>query len=137
MPDDDHPWSLDSKKRDTKERGDQPRCSRCDACGEARAGLDVTPGKCDNPEHPDCLFKPQELPQVQPGTLEQFDKMSWTRGINIRYARGRRWFLLLEMAGADRVRLQEIAKARGFRRGWVEHAIAEAQRNERRRGIAA
>jgi hypothetical protein len=47
----------------------------------------------------------------------------WADGLSL-FARGRQWFQLLDRAGTDLSRLQEIADARGFKRGWIKHQLA-------------
>jgi len=47
----------------------------------------------------------------------------WADGLSL-LARGRQWFELLDRAGTDTSRLQEIADARGFKRGWIKHQLA-------------
>jgi hypothetical protein len=47
----------------------------------------------------------------------------WAEGLSL-LARGRQWFQLLDRAGMDIGRLQEIADARGFKRGWIKHQLA-------------
>lgn len=80
-----------------------------------------------------------ELRQVG-GELVRFtDPLAWTLGIDIAAARGRDFFRLLDLSEEMPDRLGQIAKARGYKRGWVRHIIAEraAARSRRPEQVAA
>jgi hypothetical protein len=51
------------------------------------------------------------------------DPFAWAEGIVLATASGRDWHRLMELAGVDEDRLRQIAKARGFKRGWVKHRV--------------
>ena len=61
----------------------------------------------------------------------------WSRGIPLdkESTKGRRWFRLLEMADTDEDKLEQIRKARGYKKPWVAHKIRE--RAETKAGVAA
>jgi hypothetical protein len=55
---------------------------------------------------------------------------AWVGGIDLRTARGADWDELMRRAHHDPTRLQQIAKARGFRPGWVWHALRTSSQNK-------
>ncbi len=52
---------------------------------------------------------------------------AWAGGIDLCTARGAEWTELMAHANGEPARLQQIAAARGFRRGWVYYASEAAQ----------
>ena len=138
LPDAPHVWSLDSKKRTTAERQKAMAiCRACAACGEVFA----TGGghACALPDDPDCLFKPRVLPERE-GVLAVIEATpAWAHGIDIKNSYGWRLRQLIQHAGTDPARLRQIQTARGYKRGWVQHALQEAaeRRAATHRGAAA
>jgi hypothetical protein len=55
----------------------------------------------------------------------------WACGIALETARGREWFRLLDCAGTDLERLEQIREARGFKKGWPRFALANRHRINR------
>jgi hypothetical protein len=140
LPDAPHVWSLDSKKRPQADRRKAAvGCRVCPTCGEVfAAGADRE--NCALPDDPDCLFRPRILPE-RDGVLQEFTaghSPPWARGIDIKHATGSRWYQLIQHAGTDPMRLRQIAEARGYRRGWIHHAMQEAlDKQQNGRGGAA
>jgi superfamily II DNA or RNA helicase len=128
LPDAGHAWSLDSTKRTPAERQQSAvGCRVCGACGEVFA-TGATHDACALPDEPECLFRPQILPERE-GVLAEFvpgASPAWTRGIDITHATGWRWFQLLANAGTDPSRLRQIQLARGYKPGWARYALREA-----------
>jgi hypothetical protein len=56
------------------------------------------------------------MPRVGDGVLEEIISPPWANGLDIRNARGWRWFELMRLAGADTARLRQIQTARGFKK---------------------
>lgn len=78
---------------------------------------------------------PRELPEVEgeltdaraamPGPNVNPERSGWAAGIDMATAKGRDWFRLLDLAEDDLDRLKEIAKARGYKRGWAQYKAEE------------
>jgi DNA repair protein RadD len=140
LPDAAHKWSLDSKNRTQADRQKTAvGCRVCPACSEVFAtGADRE--NCALPDDPDCLFRPRVLPE-RAGVLQEFTaghSPPWARGIDIKHATGWRWYQLIQHAGTDPMRLRQIAEARGYRRGWIRHAMQEVRdKQQNTRGGAA
>jgi hypothetical protein len=129
-------WSLDSKKRKTREA----IVRQCKVCfGVWGAG---EKSECANRALPDCLFtsvaKPDEpvaLPEYVPGVLEQVaERPRWAGGIDILRASGPEWRALVNRA-RTREQLAEIARMRGYKPTWP-YVILQ-QRKQRNAGRAA
>jgi DNA repair protein RadD len=122
-----HVWSLDSQRRTLAERqkaGTGLRtCRACDGIFAAGVGGEYC-GVAG------CLFE-QRIIHEQDGDLEEVASPVWAHGLDIRNARGWQWFQLLQHAGANRTRLQEIQIARGYKPAWVRYAPAEAEQKWR------
>ena len=122
-----HAWSLDSQRRTLAERQKAAAglrtCRICD--GIFAAGVAGEDCGIDG-----CLFAPRIIHE-QDGELEDVASSAWAHGIDIRNAHGWQWFQLLQHAGVNRARLQEIQIARGYKPGWVRHALAEAEQKWR------
>jgi DNA repair protein RadD len=125
-----HEWSLDSKKRTQADRQKATAsCRQCKACGEMFA-TGAGPDACPMQDYSDCLFQPRVLPE-RDGVLEEFvPPPAWTRGIDIRHARGWQWFQLLQHADGDPARLRQIQMARGYKAGWTRYAVQEAREKQ-------
>jgi superfamily II DNA or RNA helicase len=130
LPDAPHEWSLNAKRRTQSERQQAAAgCRTCKACTEVfptGAGRDMCP-VLDAED--DCIFRPRVLPERE-GELVAFaandSSPPWACGLDIRTVRGSQWLLLLQRADGDPGRLREIQVARGYKRGWVSHAVQEA-----------
>lgn len=147
MPDADREWTLDGKVKREKDAG----VTTCEVCfktfpkGAARqlaegcAGFDgeICP-------YGDESESQKEPPQVVDGELQVVtdirpcDPMrpAWAGGLSIERGptSGRAWFRLLDLADTED-KLREIAKARGYKRGWVQHAMRA--RTETMAGVTA
>jgi DNA repair protein RadD len=140
LPDAPHQWSLDSKKRTQADRQKAAvGCRVCPTCSEVFA-TGAGHAACPLPDDPACLFRPRILPERE-GVLQEFTaghSPPWACGIDIKHAAGWRWYQLMQHAGADPMRLRQIAEVRGYRRGWIRHALQEARdkQQNRRRGAA-
>ncbi len=113
-------WTLDAKKR--KEREASVR--QCKICYQVfDAG---TRGECESRANPECLFttvpreaEPAAIPEAVAGELVAVsDRPAWAGGIDILRASGPEWRALLGRA-RTREQLTEIARARGYKPGWV------------------
>ncbi len=125
LPDAAHKWSLDAKKRVIGRP--PPPYRKCRACDEAFP-FTATLADCPHPGTPECLFA-RGIPTEVAGSLTEIaERPSWTKGLNIREARGPEWFELLRRADGREDRLRTIQLVRGFRRGWVIHSIREHAR---------
>ncbi len=118
-------WTLDAKKRKQREAGVR-QCKVCYQVFDAGAS-----GECENRANPECLFTSVvrevpslDLPQAVAGELVAAeDRPAWAGGIDILRASGPEWRALLGRA-RTREQLQEIARARGYKPGWVHHILA-------------
>ena len=92
-----------------------------------KRGEDICPYLEAPEEQPEAAAKP-----VMAGDLEEvtdvrpIDHPEWAGGLSL-WATGRQFFQLLDRAGADPERLGQIARTRGYKRGWVKHKIAERE----------
>ncbi|MEI7608058.1 MAG: DEAD/DEAH box helicase [Rhodospirillaceae bacterium] len=120
LPDDPREWALTSERRQRQSNDNGPAVRQCPSCFCCHRPAAVCP---------ECGWKyapvVRELEQ-RAGKLVQIERPEdWAPGIDIANARGHQWFRLLESAGSNENRLRQIAKARGFRRGWVQHRMRE------------
>ena len=127
LPDDPRSWSLDSaarKKRDSESLPTVKQCPMCFCCHRPAV-------KCPECGH-EYVVEARQV-EVQAGSLKEIAREKpedWCEGIDLVAARGWYWFKLLRLAGDKPHRLKQIAQARGFRRGWVQHQLAaQAQPN--------
>jgi len=124
LPDADRVWSLDAKK---KKPGEQP-IAQCETCFRVFA---VGPNWRDDAECPEpvqpvgCILEPKpagakDMPEQVDGTLEQITVSPvWAAGLNIATAPLKASLRLAE----TEQQVREIAKARGFKPGWVRHVM--------------
>jgi superfamily II DNA or RNA helicase len=126
LPDAPHEWSLNSKARKKKEQSAEVAPVRaCSAC-DAVFPIGTTSADCPDPDADGCIFARRGPIEVA-GTLRQIDPQpEWACGINIRTARGRDWFRMLELAGGCEDRLRTIQIIRGFKPGFVFKAMQAA-----------
>jgi DNA repair protein RadD len=125
LPDAPHEWSLNSKKRTQVDRQQATagcrKCKGCDAVFQTGTRGDM----CSMPDAEDCLFHPRVLPE-RAGQLGEVVSPPWACGIDLRDARGSRWFQLIQNAAGDPARLRQIQVACGYRPAWVRYAVHEA-----------
>lgn len=132
LPDDPHDWSLDATKRTTAQRKEVRPSRQCKTCG-AVFPLSARQEPCAGV--PDCLFQavvPEqvagELVEVARDPLEAQFRPAWARGRDLRF--DALWRLQTYAEGrADR--LQQIAQAKGYKKGWAWHAEGAWARGER------
>jgi hypothetical protein len=97
--------------------------------------LDLSRG-CPSDAYPkaDCpFFGAMSQATVRENTIETIDgelvpyqapvTAEWCAGLDMRKASGHDYSRLLRAAGDDPVRLYEIAQARGYHPGWIDHRI--------------
>jgi superfamily II DNA or RNA helicase len=133
MPDASRDWSLDSAKRKT----DAPGISTCEQCFRA---FQVKPDwradeTCAEGQPEGCILAPVEKEaaakaklEVVAGDLEVVTNTPhWSDGLNLVTARGPDFEELLGLADTPE-KLKEIARARGFKHGWVRHVMASRHR---------
>ena len=94
LPDSDHEWSLDATKRTRADRRQQEvaRCRKClvrDEVFLTGAGPDM----CSTPEVQGCVFRPRIMAE-RDGELEDVGSAPWAHGLDIRNAKGWRWYQL-------------------------------------------
>ncbi|MDA8230751.1 MAG: DEAD/DEAH box helicase [Magnetospirillum sp.] len=130
LPDEPRNWSLTAPKRTRKPSESGPAVRQCPTCYAVHRPTAACP-ECGHQYAPMV----REL-EHRDGQLVELRRGDWTGGIDLAGARGRDWFALLEAAGGDIKRLRQIARARGFRRGWATHRMNEWNR-KRKQEIAA
>ena len=123
LPDAPRGWSLEGRKK----RAAGPGVRTCETCFAVVAKGD--PVECDADPCPLQYEGGAGGGQTDPvevdGELEAVaDPLAWADGYDIRAARGRAWFELLELADTKE-KLDMIARARGYKRGWVQHVLRE------------
>jgi DNA repair protein RadD len=126
LPNAPYDWSLDGIKRAARQRKAAAECCRtCAACT-----LVFGPGQgkdlCPTPGVEGCLFPGAALLDERDGELQEIYTPAWAGGLHLRDASGADRRQLLERAGADRERLQQIQEARGYKQGWVYFQGLEA-----------
>jgi superfamily II DNA or RNA helicase len=121
LPDDPREWSLNAVRRARKPADTGPAIRQCPDCYAVHRPAAACP-ECG---HRYALMV-REL-EHRDGQLAEVVRGDWTGGIDIASARGREWFTLLDAAGDNIGRLRQIARARGFRRGWAMHRLRERQ----------
>ena len=114
-----HTWTLDSRRRKAASvSGIQqcPACYRIFERGEIVA--------CDSDE-PNCLMRPKEkrtIIQVDGELYKLEDSPAWAAGASLALAKGDEWKNLLQRAETI-TQLAEIARARGYKPGWINHVL--------------
>jgi superfamily II DNA or RNA helicase len=113
LPNDEHKWSLEGRPKAPVQYG--APLKRCPNCGALiAAGCHACP-------HCGCVCVNTELPAEAPGRLVQVteDERLMMALRSFSFPRALRW------AGADEGRLRQVARARGYQRGWVFHRLEE------------
>lgn len=128
LPDMDREWSLVTKVKTLAP------VKTCDVCYRTFATHPKWREEqtCDwEPEYPpDCALVPvpvtgnERLPPGKVhGLLEEITSSNhWTGRLSLVSATGRDWYELLDRADTEE-KLRQIAIARGYRRGWVQHVL--------------
>lgn len=132
LPDAPRVWTLEGKPK--REAAPTHTCQVCyrvfvasaawrdgESCREIAAGPDCILA-AGAPDDTSGRVEPETtagelVPVVAPAAVPPPD---WARGIDVRAARGDDWKRLLRLADTPE-RLADIARIRGFKRGWVQH----------------
>jgi DNA repair protein RadD len=113
-PDEPRAWSLKGAEKKVNGEAPQKICPQC-YCANAANAL-----KC---EHCGFAFeKPRPAPTIVPGQLVEAAKSQMPGLKNMSYPRALRW------AGTSEHRLQLVARARGYKPGWVYYRLQELHR---------
>lgn len=128
FPDDARAWSLDGGAGEQ-----EPSVRTCPACHLA-VPTGKAAGVARGCQHgAECgLARPlteraaKEAPAARAGVLEEVaPDRAWLGGIDIAQARGEEYRRMLALSEGKRERLEQIARARKYRRGWVDHVMRE------------
>jgi len=153
LPDQDRDWSLDGRKQRQKDEDISiAQCEKCfriydqDAVKAARSERACPSGDepwgrggCGlwrdplDPTEKDILSVDGELMEVSYHDLYERDRPEWAGGLSLSLASGIEWTELLAKADT-RAKLQEIAKARGYKPGWAHVQYMKRRSNE---GVSA
>jgi DNA repair protein RadD len=106
FPDDPRDWSLDGRGR--KGSGEAP-IRRCPHCGALNALATWICSECGA-----VLREEKSHIEITPEPLIEIDRLA-----------GMTYRGVLRWAGADERRLRAVARARGYKRGWVFHRLRE------------
>ena len=123
-----HAWSLDSRRRKVVTAA----IKQCLGCYRVFERAEVV--TCADPR-PGCLARPREAPptpgrqiqEVAGNLVRVTDGPTWAGGASLVLARGDEYRDLLARARTPE-QLREIARARGYKRGWEKH-ILKARRS--------
>jgi DNA repair protein RadD len=147
MPDLERDWSLEGRKS-RKEK--PPEITTCDLCFKSfpRAQARAMTENCGGVRGEICPFQAEArpgkpLPDRVDGKLEivtnirpQDDgRPAWAGGMPLADIQGPALHRAIYLADTDKEKLQQIARARGYRRGWVQHKLREAA--EAKAGVQA
>lgn len=115
LPDDDRQWTLEGKARRQREQSDMPqlrRCEHCEAVNPPKAPTCVACGA-------DLRPTPQEQREIDT-ELRRIEHIRQNEELRrMSYGKALAW------AGRDETKLQQLAAARGYRRGWAWHRLQE------------
>jgi superfamily II DNA or RNA helicase len=125
MPDDPRAWTLDGRaKRHTAASICQ--CKKCYQIFPAGQAVDCGAACDDCPMKREGGGEPIAPPECVGGRLtKREDPLAWAGGIDLALASGAEWRALLERAGGKVDRLKMIARSRGYKRGWPQHAAKD------------
>lgn len=130
LPADPRRWSLDKAEAPKIEMKTCSRCMRVFAKGtekETASAQCARAGSEDDP-CPMLITAPpanaqKEISQIVSGELEAvLNPWAWAGGIDPVLARGPEWTALIDKANTED-RLNMVARARGYKRGWVQHIL--------------
>lgn len=118
-----HAWSLDSRRRKVVTAA----IKQCLGCYRVFERAEVV--TCADPR-PGCLARPREAPptpgrqiqEVAGNLVRVTDGPTWAGGASLVLARGDEYRDLLARARTPE-QLREIARARGYKRGWEKHIL--------------
>lgn len=126
IPTDPRLWSLNAEKRSSKAQG-VVTCKMCHRVFHEGTAKAIARAECSR--SPCAILKPEptaqdKAPDVVTGTLEEVqDRWAWARGIDPYSAQGPELTSLIAHAGKDKEKLEMIARARGYKSGWVRHRL--------------
>lgn len=118
-------WSLGGKMQAEISLRECPKCHRA---FHAKTARETAEAECKRDKCPilEPMYEPKSAPapiEVIPGTLERAsDPWAWTRGCDVARATGEEYRTLLKLADTED-KLRQIARVRGYRRGWVQHIL--------------
>lgn len=155
LPDRDRPWSLKGKVKSEVSTTTCEVCFRVFDTApnwkkEAQCGFDEMLKELPEHERPEairvanvlpdgmpaeCAIRASvkgasegvELPEIVDGDLEErveIPESDWHIGYDLVLSRGDRWRELLKLADT-REKLEQISRARGYKKGWVSHVLRE------------
>lgn len=120
LPDEKRTWRLNAGRRETNPRRPGTAARRCPECSAVHRPATTCPA---------CGWQyPRNDTRVsyRQGKLVEVPGGDWTGGIDIKTAQGRKLKELIARAGNNRRRLERIARARGYKRKWIEYRLEEA-----------
>ncbi len=130
MPADPRKWSLDGKPK--TELTELRECESCHRVFSRETAREDAMEECDRAENDDdpCPIlapcgggRPTSPGQVAPGNLEIVrDPWAWAHGIDPARAFGQELNALIAHADTEE-RLRMVSRARGYRKGWVQHVL--------------
>ena len=130
IPTDPRLWSLDAEQQNGKAQN-VVTCKLCHRVFHEGTARKIAGAECHR--SPCAILKPEpkvteeKSPDVVKGTLEAVeDRWAWAKGIDPYVAHGPELTALIAHAGADKERLEMIARARGYKHGWVRHRLRAA-----------
>jgi len=132
MPDIERNWTLAGKQK--KKSAPTFKTKTCETCFRVFA---VAPGwqaaaECGAEPGPGCALSapdaptPREIKQMEGELAEVTESPEWAGGINVIRAQGPEFKAMLARA-RTREQLQEIARIRGYKRGWADHILRQRQ----------
>ncbi len=130
MPNRTRSWSLEGRDK-KKEKFDTKKCDLCFKVFEVKKDWKDC-AECDERDDPKCALHVKSNEEREPGDrlISEVagelrvvsDSPEWAGGINIIRASGPEWKAMIAKADT-REKLSEIAKIRGYKRGWVAHMM--------------
>jgi DNA repair protein RadD len=130
LPDEDRDWALTGKAK--KQIEGVSTCKMCfrvfptpEVCASGFQCPTQTVEVCPYTTEEGKIAAAKEAPSVVEGKLTKFVKnWDWAEGIDAKTARGRDWNRLLTLADSED-KLKMVQKARGYKRGWTKHVLAD------------
>lgn len=114
-----HAWTLDSRRR----KAPVSDTHQCPACYRVFERGEIVP--CDS-DASNCLMRPKENSreiEMVDGELYRIDDSpAWAAGASLALAKGDEWRNLMLRARTT-AQLLEIARARGYKPGWINHML--------------
>jgi DNA repair protein RadD len=135
LPDAPRDWSLEGRKKKKEGAVETTRCESCLKVFQTYPGWRKNEDHCEDAGDKCVLMavesKPgmgaSRRPEEQDGELAEVVSPGWAHGISIADAKGDDWKRLVYAAKTEE-QLQEIARARGMKHGWVRHIMKARSR---------